>query len=115
MAPDDAARINDLLERKPSLRHVPPDDLLWAVQQMRADAAPSANQQSARPQLSEAEWRQRVQVAASSRDRICRLSPGTTNGMVRRHFGKSREQMGVAELERVFDWIVALDQAEEAS
>jgi superfamily II DNA or RNA helicase len=115
MSPEDAARIQQIQSSIKSLSHVPADDVLRAVRMASGHVPASNNTTEVRIEHDEATLRKQIQTVASSRDRINRLSPGTTNGLARRHFGKSREEMGTVELRAVLAWMVALDDEEVAS
>lgn len=112
LSAEESARVEQIRNTIPSLKHVPADDLLRAVKLAVAGPVTVPPDAPAVPQDDEPTLRKKIQGVASARDRLLGLPPGTTNGLVRRQFRKSREEMGVVELRHVLAWLVALSDDE---
>lgn len=108
MSAEESARVEQIRSTIPSLKHVPADDLIRAAKLVAAGPVNVAPPPPTAPEDDEPTLRKKIQGVASARDRMLGHAPGTTNGLIRRRFNKSREEMGVVELRHVLAWLVAL-------
>lgn len=101
-----------LREEFPGFVAVPSVELARAVNAIKASVTDGADVAS--HSESECALRKSAQVVAAMVDEKLGWEPGAANKRVRRHFGKSREHMGVAELKRAIAFLELMLTAETA-
>jgi len=107
MSSDDSRRVEEVRKSMPSLAHAPAEDIMRAVRTWFSLAPSNTAPPVAPPVDDEASLRKKIQGVCTARDRQRAFQFGTTNKMLLRHFGKSREEMGVSELQRVLNFLVS--------